>query len=63
MARIVDKFGVKTVVTAVNEYKGALVCFVELGGVRYKLRLKEPFNPNESSPRFWLEIQKQETVL
>jgi len=63
MARIIEKFGVKTVVTAVNEYKGALVCFVELGGVRYKLRLKEPFNPNESSPRFWLEIQKQETVL
>jgi hypothetical protein len=60
MARIIDKFGVKTAVVAVNEYKGANIAFLDLGGVRYKFRISEPIHKDERSPKFWLECQRFE---
>ena len=60
MARVIDKFGVATAVTAVNEYKGANIAFLDLGGVRYKFRISEVVNKVDGAPKFWLECQRFE---
>lgn len=60
MARIIDKFGVKTAVCAVNEYNGKLYSFVTLGGIRYKVKIYEPYHPSETSPKFWMEVSRHD---
>ncbi len=39
MARIIDKFGVATLVTGLKEFNKAYYAVIELGGVRYKIRV------------------------
>jgi hypothetical protein len=58
MARIIDKFGVATLVTGLKEFKGAYYAVIELGGLRYKVRVSKPMHESPQSPPLWLEVSR-----
>jgi len=58
MARIIDKFGVATLVTALKEFKDSYYANIELGGVMYKVKVSKPRADVPVSPPFWLEISR-----
>jgi hypothetical protein len=62
MARIIDKFGVATLVTGLKEFNKAYYAVIELGGVRYKIRVTKPLNEGPNSPVLWLEVSRAKTT-
>jgi hypothetical protein len=58
MARIIDKFGVATLVTGLKEFKGAFYASIELGGIMYKIRVSKPMHEVPQSPPLWLEVSR-----
>ena len=61
MARIIDKFGVATLVTGLKEFKDSYYANIELGGVMYKVKVSKPRADVPVSPPFWLEISRAKT--
>jgi hypothetical protein len=62
MARIIDKFGVATLVTGLKEFKDSYYANIELGGVMYKVKVSKPRTDVPVSPPFWLEISRAKTT-
>ena len=62
MARIIDKFGVATLVTGLKEFNNAFYANVELGGIMYKVKVSKPRSDVPVSPPFWLEISRAKTT-
>jgi hypothetical protein len=62
MARIIDKFGVATLVTGLKEFNKAYYAVIELSGVRYKIRVTKPLNEGPNSPALWLEVSRAKTT-
>jgi hypothetical protein len=62
MARIIDKFGVATLVTGLKEFKDSYYANIELGGVMYKVKVSKPRADVPVSPPFWLEISRAKTT-
>jgi hypothetical protein len=62
MARIIDKFGVSTLVTGLKEFNKAYYAVIELNGVRYKVRVSKPMNEVPNSPAYWLEVSRAKTT-